>query len=259
MEQKLKNALAIMALVAMAAVSYSAISYAWSYAKAVEPGSYKSFSVTGEGKVTAIPDVATFTATVISEGGKGLSEIQAENTKKVNKVIDYLKTLAIEKKDIETTGFNVEPRYEYYNCSHGGVCPPPTIVGYTVRQSVSVKIRDFAVVGEALANVGKNGANSVSALQFTLDDKEAAINEAKAEAIAKAKERARAMAKAGDFRLGDLLSIDEISNAPYAVAYGRGEDQMMLESAKAAPDAIPTIEPGSQDIVEIVTLRYEIK
>lgn len=248
-----------MALIAMLAISYSAISYAWSYAKAVEPGSYKSFSVTGEGKVTAIPDVATFTATVISEGGKDLDKVQTENTQKVNKVMDYLKSLEIEKKDIETTGFNVEPRYEYYNCNNGGACPPPTIVGYTVRQSVSVKIRDFAVVGEALANVVKNGANSVSALQFTLDDKEAAVNEAKAEAIAKAKERAKTMAKAGGFRLGDLLSIDEASvNAPYAVVYGRGgaEADMM---AKAAPEAIPTIEPGSQEIIEVVTLRYEIK
>ncbi len=258
MEQKLKNALSIMALVAMLAVSYAAISTAWSYAKAVEPGSYKSFSVAGEGKITVIPDVATFTAKVITEGDKNLDKIQNENTKKVNEIIDYLKSLKIDKKDIKTTSFNVEPRYEYYNCRAGSICTPPAIVGYTVRQSIGGKIRDFSIVGEALSGVVKKGANSVSGLQFVLDDKESAINQAKSEAIARAKERAKVMAKAGGFRLGDLLSIDEInSSAPYALAYDRAaEDEGSFLQTK---EEIITIEPGSQEIQETVSLRYEIK
>lgn len=258
MDQKLKNVLIVVSLVAMLAVSFSAISYAMSYAKSVEPSSFKSFSVTGEGKITAVPDVATFTATVITEGGKDLGSLQKENSTKANKIVVYLKSLKIENKDIKTTSFDVEPRYEYYSCVSGGVCPPPTIVGYTVRQSVNVKIRDFNIVGEALSNVVKNGANSVSALSFTLDKRDEVVNQAKAEAISKAKVRAKAMAKAGGFRLGDLLSIDETNSSMPVAAYSRGagsSDQMMKVSMELAP----TVEPGSQEIIETVSLRYEIK
>lgn len=248
----------IVAIVTMLLISFAAISYARSYAKSVQPSSFKSFTVTGEGKVTAIPDVATFTATVITEGGKDLSSLQKENSDKSNKVVSYLKSLKIEAKDIKTTGFDVEPRYEYYNCVSGGVCPPATIVGYTIRQSVSVKIRDFNIIGDALSNVVKNGANSVSALSFTLDKRDEAVNKAKAEAITKAKERAKAMAKAGDFRLGDLLSIDEVGYSVPMAAYDRAGG-VSNEMLKATVESTPTIEPGSQEITETVSLRYEIK
>ena len=136
-------------------------------------------------------------------------------------------------------------------------CPSPEIVGYTVRQIVSIKMRNFEIVGDILSGVVDNGANSVSQLSFTVDDPTAVENEARAEALVKAKDKAKAMAEAGGFRMGKLLNISEGGAFPYydrtyaLEAYGKGGD------VAAAPT--PTIEPGSQEFRVTMTLTYEIR
>ena len=169
-----------------------------------------------------------------------------------------MKAQSVDEKDVKTEGYSVEPRYQYYGCETGA-CPPPAIVGYTVRQTVAVKVRDFAKAGEILSGVVTNGANSVSSLNFTIDDPTEVQAEARAEAIAKAKAKAKEIARAGGFSVGRLLSIDEGGYLPYPQpsyatmeAYGRG-------GAGDAAKIAPPIEPGSQDVQVTVSLRYEIR
>ena len=262
MDLKIKSYLGWAGIVLMVALALSALSYVRTYSRASEPASFRSFSASGEGRVVAIPDVAQFTFSVLTQGGKNLGELQKENTIKVNRAIGVTKAAGVEDKDIKTESYSVEPRYQYFNClpgllDSGKPCPPPEIVGYTVQQVVSVKVRDFEKIGELLAEVVTSGANSVSQLNFTLDDPTAAENEARKEAIQKAKEKSLAISKAGGFRLGRLLSIDEgggpvpvYYKALSAESFGRGGD---------FPAPAPSIEPGSQEVRVSVTLRYEIK
>ncbi|MEK7504716.1 MAG: SIMPL domain-containing protein [Patescibacteria group bacterium] len=266
MNERTKNYLGWALVLGVLAIAYSAVSYVKTYDESTEPGNFKSFSVSGEGKVALRPDVAEFTFGVVTEGGTNVGTLQEQNTTKVNKAIDFLKGLGVEEKDIKTQNYSLEPRQEFSNCGRypyaTGVetCPPPKIVGYTVRQGVEVKIREeqFDKIGEALSGVVANGANTVSGLNFTVDDRVQAENDARAIAIAEAKRKAEAIAEAGDFALGDLLAIDE-SGSPwlYDRKYGMGGDMpvSMMESV-AAP--APAIEPGSQEIIVNVTLRYEI-
>jgi len=249
----------------MLAVGYAALSFSGAYSRSIQPSSFRSFSVSGEGKAVVVPDIAQFSFSVLSQGGKDLAALQEDNTNKTNKAIDFLKKQGVDQKDIKTQQYNVEPRYQYYNCNptiyrEGGVatqpCPPPDIVGYTITQNVEVKIRDFSKIGDVMSGVVQNGANQVSSLNFTLDDPTSAENDARAEAIDEAKRKAEAVAKAGGFRLGRLLAIEEGYSTPY-YAYGRGGVAMdAAESTKALP--APTIEPGSQDVIINVVLRYEI-
>ena len=106
-----------------------------------------------------------------------------------------------------------------------------------------------------MSGVVENGANTVSSLQFTIDDAAKVQSEARAEAIQKAKEQAIAIADAGGFRLGKLLSIDE-GNYPQPMSFNDMGGGYAGVSMKAAP---PIIQPGSQDISVSVTLRYEIR
>lgn len=252
MKEQIKNYLGIAGIIALLAVSGSAIRYVAAYSKSIQPASFRSFTVSGEGKAVAKPDVAKFTFSVITEGGKDIGALQKQNTDASNKAIKYLKEKGIEEKDIATTGYNIEPRYQYFNCRFGGVCPPSQIVGYTVRQTVGVKIRDFEKSGDILAGVVESGANSVSELSFTIDDPTAAQNEARAKAIAKAKDKAAAIAGAGDFNVGRLISIDENTpGQPPIYGIGGAADEKAL--------AVPNIQPGSQEITVTVNLTYEIK
>ncbi len=217
-----------------------------------------SFQVSGEGKAVVIPDVARLTFSVITEG-EDLLSLQADNSQKINKVIKFIKSRgSVEDKDIQTTDYSITPRYQRYNCrpSLGEVkpCPPPEIVGYKINQSIAVKVRDFSKIGDLLAGAVENGANSVSGPSFTVDDVEKVKEEARAKAIAQAKNKAKAIAKAAGFRLGRILSVSESGYVPpvyYSVA--------MKESAESPPAPAPIIEPGSKEIKTSVTLRYEIK
>ncbi len=253
MTEKIKNYLGVVLILALLAVGYSSISYVSSYSKNANPSAYRSFSVTADSKVVAVPDVAQFSFSVITEGGKNLGDLQKQNTDKINKAISFLKDQGIDAKDITTQNYNVYPRYSYSDC-RTGVCPAPNITGYTINQSVMVKIRDFSKVGQLLAGVVDNGANSVSDLRFVIDDPSSLQDQAREQAIKKAQVKAEAVAKAGGFHLGDLLSIDE-SQYPqptpyYAYGMGGGGDGKM-ESA-------PTIEAGSQEVQVTVIMRYEI-
>lgn len=228
------------------------LSYVNSYSKSIQPSSFRSFSVAGEGKVVAIPDIAQFTFSVITQGGTDIAGLQNENTEKTNQAIAFLKAQNIDAKDIKTISYNLEPRYQRYSCKVGELCPPSEIVGYTVTQTVSVKIRDFGKIGIVLSGVIESGANSVSQLSFTIDDQTSLENQARTEAINQAKEKAKLVAKAGGFRMGRLIAIEESYQPFYGYGLGGG-----MKAELVAPS--PAIEPGSQEITINVTLRYEIQ
>lgn len=263
MSEKIKNYLGASIIVAVLALALALLSYVMSYAdyvksygKSIQPSSFRSFSVSGEGKVVAIPDIARFTFSVVTEGGKDIAELQKKNVGLVNEAIDFVKSSGVDTKDIKTEGYNLEPRYQYYGCEHGGACLPPEIVGYKVTQTVLVKVRDFGKVGNVLGGVVAHGANSVSSLSFTIDDPTALQNQAREEAIGKAKEKAKAIAEAGNFKLGQLLSIEE-GYQPYPL-YATQYESLGKGGGVEAP-VTPTIEPGSQEIKVSVALRYEIQ
>ena len=257
MDLQIKNVLGVVLIIALVIGGYSAFSLSRSYAKAVSPTASRSFSVSGEGKAFAVPDIAEFSFSVITQGGNDLDKLQTDNNKKVAQAIEFVKTSGVKEADIKTSNYNVNPRYEYFNCASGYTCPPAKIVGYEINQTVTVKARDFDKVGTILSGVVTKGANSVSGLNFTIDNPEQVKNEARTKAIEQAKRQAKEVAKAGGFRLGKLISIDEFGNYPVmmeSMSYGRGG------AVDAAVKAVPApIEAGSNEVVVNVTLRYAIK
>ncbi|MBC8464943.1 MAG: SIMPL domain-containing protein [Parcubacteria group bacterium] len=265
MNLSIKNTLAVTGSIALVAIAITGLMIANTYGKSVEPSSYRSFSVSGEGTAYGIPDVATFSVGVTTEGGTNLGALQEENTEKINAIIAFLKDNGVAKEDITTSSYNVSPRYQYYRCDasydYGASsiepCPPADIVGYTINQRVSVKARDFEVIGTLLSGVVDAGANSVSSLSFEIDDADSVESEARAEAITKARAKAEAVAQAGGFSVGRILDIYENSTYPrYDYAYT--EDSVgfgMGGNTKVAP----TIEPGSEEVNVNVTIRFEIK
>ncbi|MFA6601573.1 MAG: SIMPL domain-containing protein [Candidatus Paceibacterota bacterium] len=280
MNQNIKNVLGAALVVGILVLGYSAFSYVNYYGKSIQPSSFRSFSAVGEGKIIAIPDVAVFTFSVLTEGDKDVAGLQTKNTDKVNKAIEFVKSSGVNAKDIKTQGYNLSPRYQYSKCNevlpmnlpsgtepsagfaYAGVskiCPPAEIVGYTITQTIQVKARDFTKVGDILSGVVSRGVNNVSQLSFQIDDPSAVQEQAREQAIQKAKARAEKVADAAGFKLGRLLSVDE-GYAPYHVYNSKFD-------SSAAGVALPensrtqalTVEPGSQEVTVDVTLRYEIE
>lgn len=252
MSDKVKNYLGVTLIGALIILAVVSLNIASVYSQSA---GQRNFIVSAQGKSVIIPDIAQFSYSIITEGGKNIAELQQENTNKTNKVNDYLKSKGVDKKDIQTQQYNVQPRYQYSTCDRGGVCPPPEIVGYSISQTILVKVREVSKAGDLLSGVVNSGANSVSQLSFTVDDRTKFETEARKQAIQKAQEKAQSIAHAGNFGLGKLLSISEASDEPYPYpSYDLG-----LGEVGGKGGAGPVIEPGSQEVLVNITLKYEIK
>ena len=255
----IKNGVGVIVILFMVAVGVILYQYQQSYSDA-QP-SKRTFNVSGEGKAVAIPDIARLTFSVITEGGKNLSDLQKDNTTKMNAITDFLKGKKIDPKDIQTQSYSVNPRYQYFNCNppkagdESSVCPPPEINGYTISQTVLVKIRNLDSIGDIISGSVEKGANNISGPEFTIDDPTLLERNALTEAIAKAKEKAAQLSGAAGYRIGKLISISEESDRPstypMTASYGIG--------GAAEMKAAPSIQAGSQEVRVNVTLTYEIE
>lgn len=256
MDSKIQNILGIAIIAALLLFVAASFWYVNSFSASVAP--QRSFQVQGEGKVVVLPDVAQISFGVLTEGGTNISELQKQNTEKANRIINFLKDQGIDDKDIKTQQYNISPRYEYFSCprplgQETKPCPPPEIVGYTISQSISVKVRKMDMVGDILAGVVARGANNISGPTFTIDDPKALQQQAREKAIAEAKQKAEDIAKAGGFQLGKLLSLQEGVSMPSPIL------PMARFAEGSIEEAAPEIEPGSQEITVSVTLTYEIQ
>lgn len=241
MNNQIRNVLGLALIITLLATAYAGVSYVRSFASSIQPA---SFTVTGKGEVVAIPDVIQFSFSVLTEGGLDVGELQKENTAKMNSAIEFLKESGVEVEDLKTQNYNIEPRYSF--CIRG-VCSPSQILGYSVNQTVEVKVRDFGMIGDILSGIVQRGANSVSQLSFTIDDPSELEDKARNEAMEAAQIKAQDIARAGGFKVGRLISVSE---GGFFVPFA-------LESS--AMTGGPSLEPGTQKVTVNVTLRYEIR
>ena len=204
--------------------------------------------VSGTGKVTAVPDIATISLGIV-ESGYSLKEAQKSVDAKSNALTSALKRLGIAEKDIKTTSYNVYPEYDYNST-------PQKITGYRVSISYSVKVRDFDKINDVLVKATEVGANNIGGVNFEVNEKtkKEKLQEAREEAVKEAKEKAQGLAKAANISLGKIINISESQGIDYPrpmaskeIAVGAGEEIK------------PDIQPGETEISVSISLTYEIR
>ena len=257
-DQKAKTSLyqviTLFFLVAIILVVYSIF---WgpikSYSNSLWP--VRTTSVSADAKVIVEPDIANFSFSIVSDGVDPL-KLADLNNQKINKAISYIKEQGIDSKDIKTTGYNLSPKYNYDRLTGNSV-----IYGYTLTQTVSVKVRDLknnlSKVPEILGGLPEMGINQISSISFEVDNPDSYLADARNEAFQRAKEKAKKIADANGLQLGRIMSASE-SGTPipyYGMATGYGG--AMDTAAKSI--TAPTIEPGSQELTINVSLTYELK
>jgi len=214
-----------------------------------------TITVSDTGEIYAKPDLALTTFSVITEE-KTVAEALSKNTEKMNTVIDFVKDQGVEEKDLKTTSFNIYPRYEWYEERECLVYPCPTgervLVGYEVQQSLQVKIRDTGEIGTIIEGATDAGANQVGDLQFTIDKQDELKKQARAEAINKAKTKARELASQLGVRLVRITNFSESGVVPIPRYFA------LEEAAGMGGGEIPQIETGENKISVTVTITYEI-
>ncbi|TSC91393.1 MAG: hypothetical protein CEN90_522 [Parcubacteria group bacterium Licking1014_17] len=211
-------------------------------------------SFSGEGKVTAKPDISVMNFTIETRAADSKTA-QDSNTKKSNAVVDYLKQQGVEDKDVKTSSYFIQPEYGAW-CYYPKCNPerPGKIIGYIVNQGFEVKIRDLTKVSIITDGVVTAGANRIDGITFTIEDTDALKAKAREEAIKKAKQKAVELEQQVGIDLGKIVNFSESGNFPVQMAYDKAN--LGIGGGGGAGPSLPT---GENDIVVDVTITYQIK
>lgn len=234
----------------------------WDYGQRDGDRQQNTISISGEGEVFAVPDIATVTFTATANA-KTMSGAQKAMNEQVNKAIAVLSDAGIDQKDIKTENYNSYPKYEYKYTDDvvcgAYTCPPrPTsqsIVGYEASQSVAVKIRKVDDAGSIIDSLGKAGVSTIYGPDFSIDNEEALHAEARKKAIDEARKKARTLARDLGVRLGDITSFSE--SAGGSIYYAK--DAMMTANAMAPASPEASLPKGENKITSNVTITWEIR
>ncbi len=192
-----------------------------------------SIIVTGEGRVDLAPDMAVLLLTVSREARAAKTALDA-NSAAMSDVLDAMTALGIEKSDLQTSGFSVQPKYYYPPQGSGGEREARKIVGYVVRNSLNVRVRKIDSVGEVLDKSITLGVNEGGNISFGNDDPSSALTQARTLAVQDAIAKATTLATAAGVKLGDILKISERTVSQRPVPMARAA-MSMAESSNAVP------------------------
>jgi uncharacterized protein len=232
-----------LAAAAAAAVPMSAT------AQVAAPGAIMSdgtlLEVVAEGEATRVPDIATIRAGVVTQAQTAAAALAA-NATQMKSVIAALKAAGVADRDVQTANISLNPQYRYAENQ------PPVITGYQASNTVSVKFRDIARSGNILDALVKQGANQIDGPNLSIDQIEAAQDEARTDAVKRARARADLYARALGMRVERLVSLSEGNDGGMP-----GPMPMMMARAEAKDST--QLVPGEQRVGVTVRVRFLLK
>jgi len=205
--------------------------------------------INGQGKVEVKPDVTTVTLGVYTEG-ETVEAVQTENTNKMNNVINMVKELGIDEKDIKTLNFTVNPRYNWKEEGREQA-------GYEINQNIEIKVRDQEKISKLLSEGAMLGANQIGGLNFTINDPSSFEQQARMKAVKDAEIKAKELANELGLTLVRVVSFYENAYSDYPTPYYGGMERAIPMDAVMMPEA--NIESGSQTITSNVSVTFEVR
>jgi uncharacterized protein len=205
----------------------------------------KTIKVEGQGVVTAVPDEATIEVTVLEEG-ISVDDLAAKVKTKMANVLDSLKTFDIADKDLQTTQYSIEPKYQYANGKSERV-------GYTVTNRLKVVLKDISKVGAVLGALSNDDTFQLDGPTFGFSDPAKLQIGALKAAVENAWAKAAVLAEAANAQLGPVYSIEETNvNMPVV------RPMMMARMAEAGASAVP-VQQGTDEVTAQVEVVYTLK
>lgn len=207
----------------------------------------RTITVSASGYVMAQPDKAQITVGVVTEA-KNAKRALDENSKLAGAVIDGIKKLGIDAKDIATAQFQVSPIYERRKSSGGYAAN--RINGFRVRNTVSVAVRNIEQTGNVIDRAAELGANEIGSISFAVSGIETKLDEARREAMRNAMRRAKLYAEAAGATLGDIQTVSE-------QFHGQPRREQFARTARMS--AAAPIEAGQQKLGVTVHAVWELE
>jgi uncharacterized protein YggE len=201
--------------------------------------------INATGEVTRVPDVAIISAGVQSRSTTASGALQ-DTADRMQRVIAALKRAGVADRDIQSSNVSLNPEYRYPENQ------APQLVGYTANNSVSVRFRDIRNSGKILDALVAQGANQLNGPQLTIDNPEAALDEARANAVAAGRARAALYARSLGLRVARIVSVSE--SGGYAVP-----PPAPMPMMARADMAQTKIEPGEQKLQVSLAMTFELQ
>ncbi len=202
--------------------------------------------VTATGKTTRVPDLATIRAGVVTQASTAAQAL-SDNAQRMAAVLAALKKAGIEPRDIATANVSLQPQYRYQDNQ------PPAITGYQATNTVSVRFHDIAKSGSILDALVAQGANQIDGPNLSLDQPDAALDEARVDAVKRARARADLYAKAAGLSVSRILTISEGGEV------AGPQPPMPVFRMAAAKAADTQVLPGESDVTATITVRFLLK
>ena len=202
--------------------------------------------ITATGEVTRVPDVAVITAGVITRSANAGAAMR-EAAARMSRVRSQLTAAGVADRDIQTSNISLNPDYVYENNK------PPRITGYNAQNTVTVRFRNIADAGKILDALVAVGSNSINGPSFVIDKPEAALDEARAQAVAMGRARAELYARSLGLRVARVVAVTENGggyNPP---------PPMPMAVARMEAQADTKIDPGEQKLQVSLTMTYELR
>ena len=202
--------------------------------------------ITATGEVTRVPDVAIITAGVVSRSATATGALQ-DSAKRMDRVLAALKRAGVDSRDVQTSNVSLNPEYRYPENQS------PQLTGYTASNQVTIKFRDIRNSGKILDALVSEGANQINGPNLTIDKPQAALDEARANAIAIGRARAELYARSLGMRVARVVAVSE--SGGYAVPPPAPPMPVMAMERSADTK----IEPGEQKLQVSLAITFELQ
>ena len=206
--------------------------------------------VSGQGKVMAVPDIATLRLGIEAQEST-VVEAQAQATEAMERVMAALIVSGVAKKDIQTQHFSIQ-RVTKWNREK----EQQEMIGYRVTNLVTAKIRDIDEAGSIIDAVAKVGGDltRIDNISFSVDNMSAYYDEAREKAMVEVKAKAKQLAKLAGVTLGKPTYISEgVQTPPIALR----DTRFLKEMAVAEVETV--ISPGELEINLTLQTVYSIR
>jgi len=204
-------------------------------------------SVSAQADAHRVPDVATISAGVVTQSADANSAMRA-NAAQMEKVMAAIRAAGVPDRDIRTSGVSLNPQYKYVENQN------PTITGYQASNTVDLKVRDVARLGQVLDALVASGANQVNGPSFEIDQPEPVYDEARRAALEKAQARAQMYAKELGMRVRRIVSISEGGGFTPPVPM-----PMMAMAARGKAEADTSVAPGETTLTANLDVVFELE
>lgn len=247
----MKKAIAIAAAVIAASMPLSACSQSAPVsAAAVSPANEHMITVEAKEEVKVAPDVADIKYGVTTQNLEA-DACQKQNTEDVNKVIETLKAAGIEESKIQTSGYGLNPTYDWVNNKQ-------VITGYEMTTDITISGVAIDQVGALISDSVSSGVNNIQSVTYKSSNFDASYQEALKLAVESAKLKAAALAEAGGCKLGAIISVTEYSQYPEA-RYTNNQYSLKARAAGAGAAAdTAAVMPGEVGVEASISVQFAI-